>query len=202
MQTFWNDRYCQEEYVYGESPNEWLRESLEGLPPCKILFPAEGEGRNAVYAAQCGWEVEAFDYSEEGKRKADLLAQKNGVKIHYQVMDACEVHHPDGSLDAIALIFTHFPNPLREQLFPDWVNWLKPGGRLIFECFSVGQLDYQRDHQSGGPRDAVLLYSMDTIQAEFPGLEFIFLEEKEVMLSEGAFHAGLGKVIRFLGKKM
>ncbi|MCF8239505.1 MAG: class I SAM-dependent methyltransferase [Saprospiraceae bacterium] len=166
MQSFWNERYAQEAYVYGESPNEWLRECMNGLHAGKILFPAEGEGRNAVYAAQCGWEVEAFDYSESGKIKADLLARKNGVQIHYKVADANEVHYPDGSLDAIAFIFTHFPSTLRRQLFPDWIKWLKPEGSIIFECFSVSQLDYQKDHQSGGPKDAHLLYSLDTIRDE------------------------------------
>lgn len=202
MQSFWNERYSQEEYVYGEAPNDWLKECLDGLPPGRILFPAEGEGRNAVYAAQCGWEVEAFDYSESGKKKADLLARKNGVQIHYQVADANEVNYLDGSLDAIAFIFTHFPNILRRQLFPDWIKGLKPEGCIIFECFSVSQLDYQKVHQSGGPKDAFLLYSLDTIRDEFPGIEFSILEEKEVMLQEGTYHSGVGKVIRFLGKKM
>ncbi len=201
MQSFWNDRYSQEEYVYGESPNEWLRECLGGLPPGKILFPAEGEGRNAVYAAQCGWEVEAFDYSEEGKRKAEQLARKNGVQINYQVADAGEVHYPASSLDAIALIFSHFPEALRRQLFPNWIKWLKPGGYVIFECFSIGQLHYQQEHGSGGPKDSALLYALDQIPTEFPGIEFSVLEEKEVMLQEGTYHSGLGQVIRFIGKK-
>jgi hypothetical protein len=47
----WNDRYSKDEYAYGEQPNNFLREELEKLKPGTILFPAEGEGRNAVFAA-------------------------------------------------------------------------------------------------------------------------------------------------------
>ncbi|MEZ5031945.1 MAG: class I SAM-dependent methyltransferase [Saprospiraceae bacterium] len=201
MQSFWNERYSQDEYVYGEAPNEWLKECLAGLTPGKILFPAEGEGRNAVYAAQCDWEVEAFDYSDAGKRKAEQLARRNGVRIHYQVADARDVQFPEASFDAIAMIFTHFPEPMRNEIFPRWIQWLKPGGVLILECFSVGQLAYQQEHGSGGPREPQLLYSLDTIRDELPGVDPSVLEEREVMLQEGAFHAGLGKVIRLIGVK-
>ena len=51
----WNDRYSKDEYAYGEEPNRYLKEQLEKLAVGKILFPAEGEGRNAVFAAKLGW---------------------------------------------------------------------------------------------------------------------------------------------------
>ncbi|EMO25801.1 thiopurine S-methyltransferase domain protein [Leptospira interrogans serovar Bataviae str. HAI135] len=65
----WNERYSKEEFAFGEQPNEYLKEQLEKLEIGKILFPAEGEGRNAVFAAKLGWNVSAFDISVEGKRK-------------------------------------------------------------------------------------------------------------------------------------
>jgi len=81
MTEFWNERYAAEEYAYGTEPNIFLKEILEQLTPGKILFPAEGEGRNAVFAAKLGWTVTAFDASTEGKRKAEMLASKNKVQI-------------------------------------------------------------------------------------------------------------------------
>jgi hypothetical protein len=59
----WNDRYSKEEFAFGVHPNDYLKEQLEKLPIGKILFPAEGEGRNAVFAAKLGWTVSAFDIS-------------------------------------------------------------------------------------------------------------------------------------------
>ncbi|HEX7902265.1 MAG TPA: hypothetical protein VF487_00200 [Chitinophagaceae bacterium] len=81
----WNDRYSKDEFAYGEHPNNYLKKQLEKLNAGKILFPAEGEGRNAVFAAKLGWTVSAFDISVEGKNKAFKLAAANKVIIDYQV---------------------------------------------------------------------------------------------------------------------
>ncbi|NVM67000.1 hypothetical protein FHW88_005321 [Mucilaginibacter sp. SG538B] len=62
----WDQRYAEEEFAYGEQPNNFLQQQLSLLKPGKILFPAEGEGRNAVFAAGLGWAVSAFDISIEG----------------------------------------------------------------------------------------------------------------------------------------
>jgi len=56
-------------------PNNYLKEQLSKLDVGSILFPAEGEGRNAVFAARLGWTVSAFDISTEGKLKAIKLAE-------------------------------------------------------------------------------------------------------------------------------
>jgi hypothetical protein len=76
MNEFWNNRYSTEEYAYGTLPNEYLKEEAEKLKPGNILFPAEGEGRNAVHAARLGWKVYAFDISTEAKLKAEKLADR------------------------------------------------------------------------------------------------------------------------------
>ena len=102
----WNDRYSKDEYAYGEQPNNFLREELEKLKPGTILFPAEGEGRNAVFAAQLGWTVSAFDISVEGKNKAFRLAETNKVMIDYHVGDLKTLNYNTGQFDAIALLCT------------------------------------------------------------------------------------------------
>jgi hypothetical protein len=65
---FWDQRYSQSDFVYGKKPNEYLKAKLVDLKPGRILFPAEGEGRNAIFAAKLGWDVFAFDSSIEGKK--------------------------------------------------------------------------------------------------------------------------------------
>ena len=77
----WNDRYSATEFSYGIQPNNYLKEQLENLNAGTILFPAEGEGRNAVFAAKLGWTVSAFDISTEGKKKALQLSVTNKVTI-------------------------------------------------------------------------------------------------------------------------
>ena len=75
----WDSRYSEKAYAFGTAPNVFLKEKLENLKPGTILFPAEGEGRNAVYAANRGWMVSAFDISTEGWKKALKLAETNNV---------------------------------------------------------------------------------------------------------------------------
>lgn len=72
MKEFWNERYSQSNFAYGELPNEYLKEKLKSVPVGKILFACEGEGRNTVYASKLGWDSFAFDQSREGKNKAEL----------------------------------------------------------------------------------------------------------------------------------
>ena len=87
MKDFWNDRYANKEYAYGVKPNEFFKAELNLVPKGKLLFAAEGEGRNAVYAAQQGFEVYAIDNSIEAKNKAEKLAANNNVKIDYLVSE-------------------------------------------------------------------------------------------------------------------
>jgi len=60
-------------------PNHFFKEELDNVKPGNILLPAEGEGRNAVYAAKLGWNVLAFDDSASGKKKAKKLAEENNI---------------------------------------------------------------------------------------------------------------------------
>lgn len=69
MNDFWNERFAAKEYVYGTDPNSFYKEQLLLLETGSVLFPAEGEGRNAVYAAKLGWDVTAFDSSTEGNAR-------------------------------------------------------------------------------------------------------------------------------------
>src|SRR5690242_11191247 len=109
----WDDRYREKEYAFGKLPNDFLKEQIGKLNAGNILFPAEGEGRNAVFAAQLGWRVSAFDISTEGKHKAMQLASINGISIDYQVGELPKLDYHPEQFDAIALIFAHFPAPIK-----------------------------------------------------------------------------------------
>ncbi len=198
----WNERYRHDEYAYGILPNNYLKEQLEKLPPGKILFPAEGEGRNAVYAASLGWQVFAFDISIEGKNKAMKLAEKNQVTIDYQVGELSVLNLQPNQFDAIAFIYAHFPANIKSVYHKQMEKYLRPGGMIIFEAFSKNHLHYQAKNENvGGPKDIDSLFSIDEIQVDFPNYEIVELEEKEIELNEGLFHSGFGSVIRFLGRK-
>ena len=198
----WDARYSSEEFAYGEQPNNYLKEQLEKLKPGKILFAAEGEGRNAVFAARQGWTVSAFDISAEGKNKAIQLANKNNVPIDYQVGELQNLNFQTNQFDVIALIYAHFPANIKSSIHQMLDKYLGKGGIIIFEAFSKNHLDYlAKNEKVGGPKDIESLFSIDEIKLDFPNYEVIELEEKEIELSEGKFHNGTGSVIRFVGRK-
>jgi len=198
----WNERYSQEAFAYGEAPNHYLQEQLTKLPVGSILFPAEGEGRNAVFAATIGWNVSAFDISEEGKNKAIKLSKKNEVTIDYQVGELEKLNFETEQFDAIALIYAHFPANIKSAYHKKLDRFLKKKGTLIFESFSKKHLDYVTANENvGGPKDIESLFSIDEIKADFPNYTILELVEQEIQLNEGLYHNGTGSVIRFVGQK-
>ena len=203
MKESWNSRYSVNEYVYGEEPNEYFKYAIDTfLPSGKILLPAEGEGRNAVYAAQKGIEAVAFDQSAEGKNKAEKLAERAGVKIDYQVGEFPNLPLMEEKFDAAALIYAHFAPQLRSEYHRLIGELINSGGFIIVEGFSKQHAEYQKINPNiGGPRNVEMLYTKEMILSDFPDFEPIELIETEIELSEGSGHNGIGKVIRFIGRK-
>lgn len=198
----WNNHYKTDDFVYGKSPNRFFKEEIDRLRPLSILLPAEGEGRNAVYAAKNQWEVTAFDISEEGKKKALQLAKENDVFVNYKVGELPNLDFDKASFDTIALIYAHFPPQIRSAYHQKLITLLKKGGIVIFEGFGKKHLDYRKKNPKiGGPADAESLFSLEEIQSDFADFEFETLVEQEVTLSEGLLHNGIGSVIRFVARK-
>ncbi len=198
----WDNRYKSHEFAYGIEPNEYFKEQVQKLNLGTILLGAEGEGRNAVYAAKLGWSTSAFDISIEGKNKALKLADENSLVIDYQIGQLPDLNFQDEYFDAIALIYAHFPPSIRLVYHKLLCKKLKKGGTVILEAFSKNHIAYKnRNPAVGGPSDIDFLFSMNNVRADFSGFEILELVEKEVELREGQFHNGTGSVIRFVGKK-
>ncbi len=204
MKEFWNARYKAEEYAYGRQPNEFFKETLDTLDlRGNILLPAEGEGRNAVYAAKKGLTVYAFDISEEGKHKAEKLAEDEKVSIHYEVGEFNTLELINEKYDVAALIYAHFPPDILSAYHQKIAALIRPKGIVILEGFSKGHLELQKTNPTvGGPKTLEMLFSTAQIQEDFSMFEVLKLEEIAVALREGKFHNGIGKVIRFIGRKM
>ena len=202
MKEFWDERYAEKGYAYGEDPNVFFREKLDILEPGRLLLPADGEGRNSVYAASKGWEVNAFDISEAGRKKAIELARRKGVTLTYDVGPLEKHSYKLESFDAIALIFAHFPAHLKASYHDRFVQLLRPGGTIIFEAFSKNHLKFNSKNPAvGGPKNEDILYDLDELCNYFDGLNDLETYECEVNLSEGSYHKGTGSVVRFVGQK-
>lgn len=197
MSDFWNQRYSASEYAYGESPNEFLKEQLLKLEPGKVLFPAEGEGRNAVFAATLGWDVTAFDPSMEGKRKALLLADKHNVSIDYKLTDYQNVDFKEEYFDCICLTYAHMPGEIRRKIHRKLATYLKPKGNIILEGFSKEQLN----KSTGGPKEISFLFDKEELASDFDNFSKISIHKDEIILNEGLYHQGLASIIRLTGEK-
>ncbi len=197
MNQTWNQRYAEKDFAYGILPNEFLKEQIEKLPKGNILLPCEGEGRNAVYAAQNGWNVTAFDFSVAGFEKANLLANQNQVTINYSIADALEITFEPESFDAIAIIYAHFSEKARLKFHAKIITWLKPGGSIILEVFNPLQLN----NTFGGPKEVSMLYTKEIIEHDFKKLTTKLLSLESIVLNEGKYHQGNAEVIRYVGIK-
>ena len=202
MEKKWNERYQEEAFAYGTEPNQFFKEQLLKLKAGSLLMPADGEGRNGVFAACKGWQVTSCDLSVEGKLKATKLAEANGVALEYIVGDLEALHFEKEIFDTIGLIYAHFSAEKKSQLHKKLDTLLKPGGIIILEAFSKNHIHFnQRDPKIGGPKNIDMLYSKEEVMADFKNYKFLHLEEKEIQLNEGKYHIGTGSVIRFIGRK-
>ncbi|HEY9899222.1 MAG TPA: class I SAM-dependent methyltransferase [Pantanalinema sp.] len=195
---FWNERFKQEAYVYGEAPNDFVATHGHLLPPgSRVLSLGEGEGRNATHLAARGSLVTALDSSEEGFEKLKRLAEKRGVTVETVLGDVTTSDMGTDRWDAILDIYCHLPGAVRGRLYENIRRALKPGGMFMTEQFAPGQLAYQ----SGGPKDLDMLLPLSELTAAFDGWEVLVASEEVVQLDEGPFHQGAAAVTRFIARK-
>ena len=193
----WNKRYAENESVYGTEPNVFFKNFINTHKSGSILLPAEGEGRNAIYAASKGWQVDAFDFSELAVKKALKLAAEKKIILHYEIMNI-EDFRPGKQYDTVALIYVHLPENIRKEFHQRVYESIKPGGYLVLEAFAKEQIH----NNSGGPKDLELLYDAPAICKDFSFLHLLFCGQKEVVLDEGPFHKGKAEVLQLVGQKL
>lgn len=195
---FWDARYAEQGFAYGEAPNDFVVEVEPLLPrAARVLCLAEGEGRNAVFLATRGHRVHAVDLSRVGLEKAERLAAARGVTITTEVADLARFEIAPASWDAIVAIWMHLPQPLRARVHADAVRGLRPGGALVIEAYRPEQLALG----TGGPRELAMLVGPETLRTELEGLELERFEAIDRTIHEGPYHDGPSAVVRALGRR-
>jgi len=189
----WNEKFSREGYLYGTQPNFYLKEVMDTLPKgAKILFLGEGEGRNACYAAERGFEAHAIDASDVALEKLEQMAQSRGVSVEFMHLDLAD-WAPEGIYDAVLCSFLHLEEPLRTEVFVKALSAVGIGGVFAAELFATSQLE--RD--SGGPKAKELLYDLKSFEKlKRPWFDCEQLEACSVELDEGSGHQGVADVIR------
>jgi len=196
----WDQRFSSEEYAYGKEANIWLSERVSQINPPpnnRALFPADGEGRNAVWAARIGWNSEVFDLSIVGKQKCHLLAQEHAVSVDYDVDDLALREFPQRSYDLIACSWFHTPSEIRKVHMPRMLHSLKSGGHFVMEGYHTSQMPLH----SGGPKSLDLLFDLDEVLGELTGekapqMNIIHIAVTSTVLDESELHKGQARVVR------
>ena len=167
-QRRWNERFERKEFALGKEPNPFLKKHIHLLPKGKALDMASGEGRNAVFLAQQGFEVDAVDISEKGLKKAQKLAREQRVKIKTFLVDLDQYQIEKEQYNLIANFYF-----LKRRLIPRIKQGLKKGGRVIFETYLLEH----RTLGTGGPKQAKYFLKPNELLRLFKNFRILFYRE-------------------------
>ena len=171
MKDNWKDHYSEAGYLK-YSPNDFFAQFIDRISARKLLLPYAGDGRNAIYAAQYGWGVDAYDPQAENKERAERMADEKFVSINFETADINSFTGKADEYDLIALLQVQFAPAEREMIHRHLVKYLKRGGRLVIEALSKNQaadavLPFEND----------LLYTIESLKNDFMELRIDMLQE-------------------------
>lgn len=195
--SHWDEKFNSDEYIYGKEPNAFVKTIFQNETKNneKVVLLAEGEGRNAIYLAQLGYEVTTYDMSQVGIKKQLQLANDANVNIDAYYGDITEPNLiPHSSFDYSINIFGHVPDDGKQEMFNNLIQSLVSGGHSYFEFYSKEQLAYG----TGGPKDETMLYDIEEIKTSLATLPVTIhsLKQQEIARNEGSKHTGIGSIIQ------
>ena len=194
----WSQRFETKEYIFGEIPNKYLVSQRYQLKSGKVLAIADGEGRNGVWLAEQGLQVDSFDFIESAVTKAQKLASSRGVEVNAMCSDWQSFDWKPSEYDNVVGIFFQFVEPEgRAEIFKKIDQVLKPGGVLILQGYSTKQMDYN----TGGPGKIDHLYDADLLRNSFKNYEVIVLQVYEAEIHEGTAHKGMSGLVGYVARK-
>ena len=194
--SMWEQRFSGDVYVFGTEPNKFLRDNTSMLPTGSVLCLAEGEGRNAVFLAEAGYDLHSIDLAEAGVAKTLRLAEQRGVHVDAVTGDLAEFDLGTDRWDAIVSIFAHMPPQVRRNLRHRVVAALKPGGVFMLEAYTPAQVG----RGTGGPSVPEMTMTLAALRVELPELEFIRAQEIDREVMEGPGHTGAGSVVQLIAR--
>jgi SAM-dependent methyltransferase len=200
--AMWDEPYAQESYAYGLNPNAFLASQAHRLKPgMRAFVPGDGEGRNGVWLAEQGHDIDTFDLSAHGVAKSKALASQRGVRLSALQADALTWDWPEARYDLIAPIYPLLIAPERRFVHAQALKALKAGGLLVLQAFRKEQIERHAAGTRGGPRDAALLYSVEALAEDFSATEILLLEATDAPVDEGWLHAGESAGVRAVARK-
>ncbi len=171
----WNRRYAGSELLWTAEPNRVLVAEISGLPPGRALDLACGEGRNAVWLAERGWEVTGVDFADVGLDKARGLAAARGVDPTWVEADLLDYDPPPEAFDLVVILYLQLPADERRRVLRAAAAAIAPGGTLLVVAHDRSNLE----HGHGGPQDPRMLATPQEVAGDLDGLEIQFAKVVE-----------------------
>lgn len=128
---FWDERYGTTDRVWSGNPNPQLVDRVAGLRAGRALEVGCGEGADAIWLAQQGWDVTALDVSQVGLDKAAAHAAEAGVEITWRRTDLDGWPGEPGSYDLVSAQFMYLDQPALTELVRSLAASVAPGGTLL-----------------------------------------------------------------------
>lgn len=169
----WNKRYTAEEHRYGKEPIDLLKDNIHVLTKGKALVLAMGEGRNALFLARNGFDVDGCDISDVAVEKCKAFARENNIKINVFTADLERYEIPADRYELITCIYY-----TQRGLIPQIKAGLKKGGMVLIETYSIDQLQYGDD--APGPKNPEYLLKRNELLDLFRDFHILFYREGEV----------------------
>jgi len=190
----WNARYAQKELLWTAAPNRRFAEEVAGLAPGRALDLACGEGRNAVWLAERGWEVTGVDFSDVALVKAAQLATSRGVEVEWVVADVLDDDPVAGAFDLVVVLYLQLPREAMLRAIRGAASAVAPGGTLLV----LGHDSANIADGHGGPKDPAVLYTADDLVPLLEGLtvEHAGPVRRTVVLDQGGEAVAIDALVR------
>lgn len=183
----WNRRYADQELFWSGEPNLFLVEEVSDLPPGRAIDLAAGEGRNAIWLADRGWQTTAVDFAETGLGKGRRIAEECGVEIDWIEADLLEFDPGGNRFDLVLLFYLQIPWNEMRVVLARATKAVAPGGTFLL----VGHDRRNLKQGHGGPSSENVLYTPEEIAGELAGLRIVEAATRlrPVELEGGTVHA-------------
>jgi SAM-dependent methyltransferase len=126
----WNSILTAENPMFNTEPNDFLVRMTKGRPPGRALDVGMGQGRNALYLAQQGWNVTGFDPAEKAVAAAREQAKRMGVTVVTYVEGDETFDFGRAQWDLVVLSYVGV-----RHLVAKLSDAMKPGGLVVVEGF-------------------------------------------------------------------
>jgi SAM-dependent methyltransferase len=190
----WDERYRERPLVWTAGPNLFVERELADLPPGRALDLAAGEGRNAIWLAGRGWEVEAVEFSPVAMEKGRQLAEAAGVAVSWTLADLLAAP-PLAPADLVVVAYLHLAAPQLRDALRHAATAVAPGGQL----FLIGHALRNLDEGTGGPQYPEVLWTESALRDALDGTGLV-LDRLEEVTRQVETEDGVRDAIDLLGR--